>query len=471
MFMRKTIGKALVVGVVAALTASGFGPDRPAEAAAFKDTEGHWAEETIQWGAETGIANGFPDGTFLPNGAVTEAQFTAMLFRAFPESAPAEKKPYWYTAYYDVAESWLWPVDEANAAVPLRRGQVAQIVAAAFGTQLSVEDAVDFLLDRGLASGRLAENGRIDFGETATLTRAEAVQFVRNATSSGLPIGKADKAPSSAAKTSDAPVSVSGIAVGDSVETLLAAFGEPARKEASEYGFTWYVYNGDYKRFSMFGVKDGSVKALYANGANMSLKSSLGDPLSFLLKGNTRFLIDSDGEYDVFDAGTAYVTVFYDVHENRAVSAVQAIEKKTEQALVGFYGKPSEALAGSFERLSLELANSARAKRGLPALEWDDGAANVAEGHSEDMAANDFFDHTNLKGEGLGERLTNGGVPFRSAGENIAYGQTNAIFAHEGWMNSEGHRKNLLGAFERLGVGVRFSEDDAPYYTQNFLTK
>ncbi|HZG77784.1 MAG TPA: CAP-associated domain-containing protein, partial [Paenibacillus sp.] len=400
-----------------------------------------------------------------------EAQFVAMLFRAFPDAAPAEKKPYWYTAYYDKAETWLWPVDEANAAKPIRRGQVAQVVAAALGTQLSVEDAVEYVLDRGLASGRRVANGRVDFGAAQTLTRAEAVQFVRNATSAGLAIGQADKAPIAASKASDAPVSAGGVAVGDSLETLLATYGEPARKEASEYGFMWYVYNEDYTRFAMFGVKDGAVKALYANGSDLVATSSLGDKLSYILKGNQKYLIDSGGEYDVYDAGGAYVTVFYDVHEGRTISAVQAIEKKTEQALLGFYGPSSASLAASFERLSLDLANSARAKRGLRALAWDDGAAAVAEGHSGDMAANGFFSHTNLRGEGLGDRLENGDVRFRKAGENIAYGQTSAIFAHEGWMNSSGHRKNVLGDFERLGVGVVFAADDVPYYTQNFLTK
>jgi uncharacterized protein YkwD len=466
----KKAGKALLVAAMLLATASWHASERIEAASTFRDTDGHWAEATIAWGAEHGIANGFPDGTFRPNGAVTEAQFAAMLFRAFPDAAPAEKKPYWYTAYYEKAKKWLWPVEEANAAKPIRRGQVAQIVAAAMGTQLDVEDAVAYVLDRGLASGRRAANGRVDFGTAQTVTRAEAVQFVRNASSSGQGIGQADRAPLPD-ESGDAPVSANGVAVGDSLETLLSTYGEPARKEASEYGFTWYVYNKDYTRFAMFGVKDGAVKALYANGSDLQVQSSLGEELSSILKGNTKYLIDSKSEYDVYDAGGAYVTVFYDVHDGRAISGAQAIEKKTEQALLGFYGPSSASLAAGFERLSLDLANSARAKRGLRTLAWDDGAAAVAEGHSADMADNGFFSHTNLNGEGLGDRLDDGGVRYRSAGENIAYGQTSAIFAHEGWMNSSGHRKNLLGDFERLGVGVAFAADDVPYYTQNFLTK
>ncbi|HZG85195.1 CAP-associated domain-containing protein [Paenibacillus sp.] len=457
-----------------------FGVANSAEAASFKDVSGHWAADTIQWGVETGAVNGFPDGSFRPNGAVTEAQFVAMLFRAFPDKAPKESGPYWYSAYYRLAAEWNWPVDAAKANAPMKRGAVAQTVAAAFGSQLSVEDAVAFLLDNGLAQGRRAANGRVDFGENGTLTRAEAVQFVRNAALFARDIGPADKPP---AKPSDAAaIRVSGVAIGDTEAELLQALGAPARKDASEYGFTWYVYNKDYTSFAMVGVKNGAVVALYGNGASLHLRGlpdgavaadarkAFGKPLAHILKGNTQFLISSDGEYDVFDTGGAFLTVFYDIVDGGVVVGALAVEKKTELSLAGFYGNPSAALRDAFERQSLDLANSARAARGLSILTWHEGAAAVARGHSEDMAENAFFSHTNLRGESLGGRLQDGDVDYRSAGENIAYGQTSAIFAHEGWMNSPGHRKNMLGAFERLGVGVAFAKEKVPYYTQNFVT-
>lgn len=463
----------LLTAAAVALGLSSFAaalPALPAAAAAFADSKGHWAEATIDWGVEEGIVNGFPDGGFRPDEKVTEAQFAAMLFRAYPDQTPVTKPPYWYSAYYEQGKTWMWPLSEDNADEPAIRGWVAQTIAAALGRQLEVKDAVQWLLDRGLAQGRRASNGSVQFGERETLTRAEAVQFVRNVTGSVAAIGAADQPP--AKERADAAASVSGIAVGDAESKLLAAFGEPARKEASEYGFTWYVYNADYERFAMFGVKAGTVTALYANGEGLSLRSSeLGKPLPYIEKGNIRYLIHSDGEYDVFEAGNTYVTVFYDVHESRTISGVQAISTTTELGLSGFYGLPSKELADSFARLSLDLANSARVKRGLSAMTWDDGAAAVALGHSEQMAEEGFFDHVSPNGHNLGDRLDFGRVDYRAAGENIAYGQTSAIFAHEGWMNSSGHRKNMLGDFNRLGVGVAFTSDKAPYYTQNFLKR
>jgi uncharacterized protein YkwD len=56
------------------------------------------------------------------------------------------------------------------------------------------------------------------------------------------------------------------------------------------------------------------------------------------------------------------------------------------------------------------------------------------------------------------------------AGENLAYGQFSSIFAHEGLMNSLGHRENILRKdYEYLGVGVAFNDESQPYYTENFF--
>ncbi|MDA6131258.1 CAP domain-containing protein, partial [Escherichia coli] len=63
-------------------------------------------------------------------------------------------------------------------------------------------------------------------------------------------------------------------------------------------------------------------------------------------------------------------------------------------------------------------------------------------------------------------------VSFMVAGENLASGQFSSIFAHEGLMNSLGHRKNILRAdYEFLGVGVAFNSKSQPYYTENFYAK
>ena len=105
-------------------------------------------------------------------------------------------------------------------------------------------------------------------------------------------------------------------------------------------------------------------------------------------------------------------------------------------------------------------------------LTYDDAVSNTARKHSEDMAIHNYFSHENLKGKSPFDRLEDDGLTFSYAGENLAYGQTSSIFAHEGLMNSMGHRKNILNSdYRNLGVGTAFNENATPYYTENFYSK
>ncbi|MFD4154784.1 CAP domain-containing protein, partial [Streptomyces hydrogenans] len=115
----------------------------------------------------------------------------------------------------------------------------------------------------------------------------------------------------------------------------------------------------------------------------------------------------------------------------------------------------------------LALVNTERAKAGCGALTANATLARAAQGHSDDMAARDFFDHTNPDGDGPGERVTAAGYPWSTYGENIAMGQTTPEQVMEAWMNSPGHRANILNCdFKELGVGVH--TDGGPYWTQVF---
>ena len=88
------------------------------------------------------------------------------------------------------------------------------------------------------------------------------------------------------------------------------------------------------------------------------------------------------------------------------------------------------------------------------------------------MAVNNFFSHHNLQGEDPGERLEKEGVRWNQYAENIAAGP-NAIFANNGWINSWGHRENMLGDTEQLGVGSYLSDTSSmiTYHTQKYVTE
>ncbi|WP_030213697.1 sigma-70 family RNA polymerase sigma factor [Streptomyces bikiniensis] len=122
----------------------------------------------------------------------------------------------------------------------------------------------------------------------------------------------------------------------------------------------------------------------------------------------------------------------------------------------------------SVEEQVIALVNAERAKEGCGAVTGNSLLARAAQGHSDDMAARDFFDHTNPDGAGPGERVTATGYGWSTYGENIAMGQRTAEQVMEAWMNSPGHRANILNcSFKELGVGLH-TGDGGPYWTQVF---
>jgi uncharacterized protein YkwD len=104
----------------------------------------------------------------------------------------------------------------------------------------------------------------------------------------------------------------------------------------------------------------------------------------------------------------------------------------------------------------VSLVNAHRTEVGCPALEWNGAVAAVAQAHSEDMAARGFFSHTNPDGKSPFDRLSDAGVAYSSAAENIAYGYPTAEAVLAGWLGSSGHRANIENcALTEHGVGLR----------------
>ncbi|MFD9634376.1 sigma-70 family RNA polymerase sigma factor [Streptomyces violascens] len=119
----------------------------------------------------------------------------------------------------------------------------------------------------------------------------------------------------------------------------------------------------------------------------------------------------------------------------------------------------------------LALVNSERAKAGCSALTSNPKLYDAALKHSENMAAQNFFDHTDPSGAGPGERITAAGYKWSTYGENIARGQADAAAVMDSWMHSPGHRANILNcAFKEIGIGVHYGSG-GPWWTQDFGTQ
>ncbi|MBN0046227.1 CAP domain-containing protein [Streptomyces actuosus] len=115
----------------------------------------------------------------------------------------------------------------------------------------------------------------------------------------------------------------------------------------------------------------------------------------------------------------------------------------------------------------LRLVNEERAKVGCSAVAANSSLTSLAEAFSTDMAARGFFDHTDPDGATPWDRAAKAGITDLG-GENIARGQADAAAVMEAWMNSPGHRANILNCdFKTLGVGVHYGSG-GPWWTQDF---
>jgi len=136
--------------------------------------------------------------------------------------------------------------------------------------------------------------------------------------------------------------------------------------------------------------------------------------------------------------------------------------------------------AGASESEVFDLVNQEREAAGVNPLSWSDALYEMAKAHSNDMCDRGFFSHVNPEGEDPSARGQAGHAgsytftpcvpsPFYGVAENIAMGYSTAAQVMEGWMNSPGHRANILnGGYTHIGVGV--CDGCGKHWTQNFGT-
>jgi uncharacterized YkwD family protein len=122
-----------------------------------------------------------------------------------------------------------------------------------------------------------------------------------------------------------------------------------------------------------------------------------------------------------------------------------------------------------YERKVVELTNIERQKQGLKPLQIDENLSKVAREKSLDMQRNNYFSHTSPTYGSPFEMMNKFGITYKTAGENIAKGQRTPEEVVQAWMNSDGHRKNILNPnFTHIGVGY---SENGKYWTQMFIGK
>ncbi|MCZ0992830.1 CAP domain-containing protein [Streptomyces noursei] len=127
--------------------------------------------------------------------------------------------------------------------------------------------------------------------------------------------------------------------------------------------------------------------------------------------------------------------------------------------------------AAEYAQKVLDLVNAQRSQHGCGPLAIDPHIQAAAQAHSDDMAARNYYAHDTPEGVDPGTRLTNAGFRWQSWGENIFKSPNDPATAVDGWMNSPGHRANILNcSYTSTGVGVNLSSN-GPWWTQDFATR
>jgi uncharacterized YkwD family protein len=124
----------------------------------------------------------------------------------------------------------------------------------------------------------------------------------------------------------------------------------------------------------------------------------------------------------------------------------------------------------AFQKEVTDLVNVERTNRGLKPLKLDAELSSVATKKSEDMVNKKYFAHNSPTYGSPFDMMKQFGISYRSAGENIAMGQENPKEVVNSWMNSQGHRENILNPdFTNIGVGIAKDNNGSIYWTQMFV--
>lgn len=131
---------------------------------------------------------------------------------------------------------------------------------------------------------------------------------------------------------------------------------------------------------------------------------------------------------------------------------------------------PTMTSTKSLESEVVRLVNIERSRQGLQLLTENWQLSRVARYKSADMAAKNYFSHTSPTYGSPFTMMENFGIHYTSAGENIAMGQRTPQEVMNAWMNSPGHRANILSpSFSQIGVGLAKNSNGTAYWTQMFI--
>ena len=403
-----------------------------AAGAAFTDVpQNHWANPYVEAMTQKGVVTGVGNGRFNPDGNLSTAEFAVMLTQAFcPEAvAGPEEGGAWWEPYLDAAWSAGYLIDTT----------------AGFSY-------IDGIWDVAYTDGTWNEDV-----VTEPMTRYDMAQAMYNTVvAEGM------------ALPTDEQREAAQAAIGDFAS--IPEDYESAVVAMYALGYLSGVNaNGDFGGESTMTRAQSCVVMSKLLGTEVETTPETPDEGTAGGTGDTTPA--EEPETPAEDAGTGTETPEKPETPDEGTAGGTAgstpVEEETPAEDTG--SEPADTVA-AYEQEVFDLVNQIREENGLEPFVYNEILAETARAHSQDMIDRNFFDHTNPDGKSPFDRMRDNGLSYSMAAENIAVGYPSPEAVVEGWMNSEGHRANILGGCEELGVGLALGGSYGYYWTQCFAT-
>ena len=398
----------------------------------FSDVpQDHWANPYVEAMTQKGVVTGVGNGRFNPDGNLSTAEFAVMLTQAFcPEAvAGPEEGGAWWEPYLDAAWSAGYLIDTT----------------AGFSY-------IDGIWDVTYTDGTWNEDV-----VTEPMTRYDMAQAMYNTVvAEGM------------ALPTDEQREAAQAAIGDFAS--IPEDYESAVVAMYALGYLSGVNaNGDFGGESTMTRAQSCVVMSKLLGTEVETTPETPDEGTAGGTGDTTPA--EEPETPAEDAGTGTETPEKPETPDEGTAGGTAgstpVEEETPAEDAG--SEPADTVA-AYEQEVFDLVNQIREENGLEPFVYNETLAETARAHSQDMIDRNFFDHTNPDGKSPFDRMRDNGLSYSMAAENIAVGYPSPEAVVEGWMNSQGHRANILGGCEELGVGLALGGSYGYYWTQCFAT-
>ena len=433
----------------------------PSHAAEFSDVpEDHWAHDAVVYVADKGLFAGTGNGTFSPDAEMTRAMLIQVLFRyagspqlpdtwVFPYQDVPDDAYYWDAAFWGrhrniLADEFVENCDTLRPDEPVTRVEFAEMLwkfareefgyEAVQGDETVMENSPFTDMDLG------------DPGVTITVRRAMLGWAYPNGILSGTGAGT---------------MSPDALVTRAQVATMLRQYDQKFHADDSSeedgvgaQGPGYRLQLGVMKTTLEVGEKTQALALTIPSSSNMTYTITSSNPS--VLSAQTNTDSGSGATLTGIRAGTATLSVTdaNGVTDTVAITVTDAAasDPSSQGGEESSSNGLSEQERQELTQRMVELVNEERAKAGLPALKTNDQIAQVAQTRAAELA--DSYSHTRPDGRSCFTALEDAGIRYGSAGENIAYGGSSPEYILASWMDSPGHRANILNEnFTTIGVG------------------